>query len=1548
DIKKEMVKNSGKLKLNNDESKSSITEIFPWILEFRKMYRRIHTEKSMASLTELMQFYMRNVSASVNECYTRPLRAAKLKDSISETLILFLYIYRELSEDRDRFSYLNNMSDLLALYIDMELKASRKSREDHDKICARVTSCLYVYLEHSIEYLLDTLMKIQFMCRSYHHILDPVIMKIIKNIPLHPESSIMYIRYFFIYRLWRKINENVAVKNQITAAAIASLGPLPSTFSSSLLEDVLPKVPKSQPNSTKALLQHKFDIKKHCEMFTRYCKENNGSVYQKDGPATPIDSSSRINSKMPEDIVKKDVEYVDNNVNSIISDKNKQNQSISLLKTFKSLNLEKQSSFKRLGTFSNNISTEDLNPKTIKSNKNRLRRKCKKSNEIVIIDLTSDIVLEKCIKKRKSRKLPWLEEAKKNIDLKIVKASQKKKKQENMGHIQPSNTSRNANHHPEDSSQLIRATENLSEKIESNTYRTIVKNNENKMEIDKSIACTENIRKSIDTEVNNKEINIKASTITNKTVLTEILSLTKQVSKISNSVVNGNCLSNGDITNIQSDEKENDRFNKQTVIKRLTETDVFSEPETCEKVESFKKVCDLETECPDVNSIMICAQHDSKDNAVSSNRSKFNVINNDIIEKITSSENVMLEKNNQTIASDKMLKNNRFDETVYKSVYSNNMLNSEVRSEKLITVQNSDKTEAISIETSKSVETPPVEGILNYEEKQELSCVFIEISAIQEKCDSQKESKSLKCTNSPKNISNTVNTTCSHENIENNGNPCIDTNLKKPIEDIRNDKCDNNFGKYVNKQDFPHESNDVSHLSSEIGLKKSNSLYKTTEKKNLGNVAENKYIIQGTELQDNIDGLSLLASVSQHVPHLKPETDVKCDQIKVKDYASLRYACYNQITDEDVDTNDSSNTVSQLLKNPSTEIINKIVGIYPEDPLDKVTLRLEVTSNQTEGQNGNSELCKVISHPETSINYDVDALTHNLAPIENNVQTVKENTNVILNGETVVLLQKSPNSNLYIINKAVENSKDHNNDEEICRLKEKNWIPPIEDCGQFEAIASLDHVSYNLELTPYSKELYQEGKCSVVRGKGIKLEPEDNNFSDAKVYSKKVPLSTEMLSVNSQMYQDVNIMNKSMDKRKSSKSNLTFRQNIKQEFNNISNHITSNCAIPGFNGIHSHPHEVEAQHPLHIPATHPTTLPPIYGNCAGNAELCVPYHKHCTSVSCSLQINATTSLHSHAKSGSPCGRAHCSCLNCTYDIVAHCRQCIHPSTDTHVSCIESSPYFLPTHSSVQSPAVQEHDRAKNEVVMEKLYDDQLLCKIEKNLLQKNSLEKLEVQCDSEKIFNKDAENKLPLKKRLKAHAMAYEEVAIKAEKVDNYPAMPMMSIAALEASDNTRKRSDQIVKSEYELSLAKKEESHENYHCSSNLIGKNYYKNMHVVASHQNLAKENTRKIECQFRSTNDQPANTVCQESYLQRTVKTSAQRKEMNLSDMTSLKRFEIEPIEQEGTYKKVKKTQSPLRQTRSSKRNVPKVNYSYTDVDPEWNPSGESKRKRKKTSR
>lgn len=118
--------------------------------------------------------------------------------------------------------------------------------------------------------------------------------KVIKNIPMHPESNVMYIRYLLIYCLWRKINSDIAVKSQIITTAIASLGVPPAAFPPCVLEDVLPKVPKCQPNSAKYLMQQKFDIRKCCELFIQFCRESKGGTWQqKSENASTIPSSSK-------------------------------------------------------------------------------------------------------------------------------------------------------------------------------------------------------------------------------------------------------------------------------------------------------------------------------------------------------------------------------------------------------------------------------------------------------------------------------------------------------------------------------------------------------------------------------------------------------------------------------------------------------------------------------------------------------------------------------------------------------------------------------------------------------------------------------------------------------------------------------------------------------------------------------------------------------------------------------------------------------------------------------------------------------------------------------------------------------------------------------------------------------------------------------------------------------------------------------------------------------------------------------------------------------
>ncbi|KYN08631.1 hypothetical protein ALC62_00302 [Cyphomyrmex costatus] len=1528
-----MFNNEEGSKQNSDDVKSTIVELFPWVSEFKKMCKCIYANKSMASLAELMQYYIRNVSISVNKCYTKPLRAAKLKDSINETLLLFLYIYRELSEDRNRSIYLSNMSDLLALYIDMELKASKKSKEGHNRICTRLTSCLYVYLEHSTEHLLDTLIKTQCMCQGYHRILDPIITKVVKNIPKHPESNITYIRYLLIYCLWKKINSDLAMKNHITTTAIASLGTPPAAFPPCVLKDILPKVPKCQPkNSAKYLMRRKFDIKKCCEIFIQFCKENRGDTCQQQSENTSTIPSSSKNTSLLEVTSRenKNTECIENK--SVSLDKDVKSNSV-LSDNSKSSNLTEQTNVKPLGTISTNISVTRTVSKSVKP-KVLPRKKAKKSNKIVLIDLTTDVAVERCIKKRKSRKLAWLEEAKKKFNAKSIRASQKIKEQQ-MAKKADSLKKITLNQQLEDSLQPVHATENttLKNDLSASMIQDIKLNNEQmkSMHLDAKhknhTSVNDNdtisVKQSVDMNSSDKSetVDMLHCTVSSSVIVDRPQSNKAKASKnslldISNDA-NKISKCHDNTLEVKNNEKINYRHNTQTVIKRLMEKDTPPESETCKRVKSLRKICDLGTEhSKTVNTPSICAQDDSKDKDDSSNHNTNDLsttkdkLSPGVVSFLehTHCENNTKNKTNDEKTEDfgnnekcvqedickiQCLKSTIIDSELNKEKFAVSTTATETRTTTTVSnveilindapefkrLQQSCITENTRlpqesqsqdkyVSTSHDVANNTVSISITNEDHSNVqtdlkidTCVEVSDDIKDSGFSNRKTRETIfeNHTADKKNISNVLDMSlCSKDEVN-------DIDLRADHKENVEIESDRNCGKECNIEELERSSVLCKKVDQIHHHKSPKESYEISHMKNIQDSSGDKCIIQDAELHDNIDGLSLLANViaSQHVSHVNTDRDLKYEQIKVKDYASLRNSPYNQTTDDEADTNDSSNTVSQILENPSTEVINRIVGIYPEDALDKVALHVEVTST-TDPDDGENDPSNSVSHiVETTLNYETDTISNNLSMVENNVQSIKENTNVILNGETVVLLQKSPNSNLYIINKAVENARDHNSDDESCPMKEKSWMVPSEDYASFEVVNTSEHISFNLDLPQYNKELScQENKYSVGRKKGIKIEPEEESslmsITEMKSYGKKGSLSLDVLPATSQIYQDTNVANvsisKSVDKRKS-KSILTYRQNIKQEF---SNHITPNCGIQGCNGIHSHPHEViDPQHSLHIPVTHPTTIPSIYGNCAAGTDL------------------------------------------------------------------------------LQTSAVQEHDRTKSEAVISKLYDDQIL---RKRVLQNNTLEKLDLPRESEKLFKKDMENKLPLKKRLKAHAMmsmAYEKVPIKTEKLDNYPGIPMMSIAALEKIDDTQKHPTQIIKSNEE------DNRHDSYHFNSNIVRRDCYKDIHISNTH-NLTKESTRNHERQFRPNGDQP-NAVCLEGCQDRTP---AQHKDV--TNPTSLKHITTETIEQDNACKKAKKTQSSIRQTRSSKRNVPKVNYCYTDVDPEWNPSGESKRRRKKTSR
>ncbi|CAD6207567.1 GSCOCG00010230001-RA-CDS [Cotesia congregata] len=388
---------------DNCKIMATIVENQPWISKFKSMSLM---EGFNSSLIYLMEYFIRNIRPTVNECQTKPLRADKLKGFISETLLFFKYYYRSHEEKYDRAIYMDLMSDLLAMYIDLELKASKRTCEYHERISGRLASYLYIYLENSTEHLLDTILKVRFMSSTFYQIINPIITTIFRTVPKHPTSCLMYTRYFLVYRIWKRITKDQNIKNEINAKALASLKLPTTSFPQYIIDHVLPKVPNiHQEISTKFMLSQHMELEKSSAAFIKFCHKSRGLKDYGNIEKTRLDNTTEI--LKPED-----------NLNAILN-LSKGNSIKNNYLLFSNSNDSNNSSENNNNSESkvtvnndNNIE-EDISLVNIINpvNTNNNSRKTIKKNNVVLIDLTSDDTNGKIIKQKKQDhiRLSWLQ-----------------------------------------------------------------------------------------------------------------------------------------------------------------------------------------------------------------------------------------------------------------------------------------------------------------------------------------------------------------------------------------------------------------------------------------------------------------------------------------------------------------------------------------------------------------------------------------------------------------------------------------------------------------------------------------------------------------------------------------------------------------------------------------------------------------------------------------------------------------------------------------------------------------------------------------------------------------------------------------------------------------------------------------------------------------------------------------------------------------------------------------------------------------------------------
>ncbi|KAG8038361.1 hypothetical protein G9C98_006688 [Cotesia typhae] len=399
---------------DNCKIMTTIVENQPWISKFKSMCLM---EGFNLSLIYLIEYFIRNIRPTVNECQTKPLRADKLKGFISETLLFFKYYYKSQEEKYDQAIYMDLMSDLLAMYIDLELKASKRTCEYHERISGRLASYLYIYLENSTEHLLDTILKVRFMSSTFYQIINPIMTTIFRTVPKHPISCLMYTRYFLVYRIWKRITKDQNIKNEINAKALASLKLPTTSFPQYIIDHVLPKVPNiHQEISTKFMLSQHMELEKSSAAFIKFCRKSRGLKDYGNIENTRLDNTTEI--LKPEDnlntslniskgnSIKNNYLLFSNSNDSNNSSENK-NSSESKVTVNNDNNIEEDNSLVNI-----------INP----VNTNINSRKAIKKNNFVLIDLTSDDTNGKIIKQKKQdhKRLSWLQKISKHKSITTI------------------------------------------------------------------------------------------------------------------------------------------------------------------------------------------------------------------------------------------------------------------------------------------------------------------------------------------------------------------------------------------------------------------------------------------------------------------------------------------------------------------------------------------------------------------------------------------------------------------------------------------------------------------------------------------------------------------------------------------------------------------------------------------------------------------------------------------------------------------------------------------------------------------------------------------------------------------------------------------------------------------------------------------------------------------------------------------------------------------------------------------------------------------------
>ncbi|XP_034232085.1 uncharacterized protein LOC117640017 isoform X2 [Thrips palmi] len=246
----------------------------------------------MKQLDDLLAIYLEHVTAHYLDCHKLPNKAAKLKRNINDTMIFFHMLYMDIREPLENAFYYDKMTELVAMYLDLEITASRRGKDTEKTVTNKLSTSLYTFLDHSEDHILDALLKTKLINKHSKKVCVPLLRKILSELVVRrPLAELTYVRFLLSFKLWKNVVEDVEERRAINKLAAQRLHPPPEYFLDHDIAkhntEVLPRVPKNKKNCTLFYLGANFSVKGACYAFFRYCKDTNrANVYRRNIPVS--------------------------------------------------------------------------------------------------------------------------------------------------------------------------------------------------------------------------------------------------------------------------------------------------------------------------------------------------------------------------------------------------------------------------------------------------------------------------------------------------------------------------------------------------------------------------------------------------------------------------------------------------------------------------------------------------------------------------------------------------------------------------------------------------------------------------------------------------------------------------------------------------------------------------------------------------------------------------------------------------------------------------------------------------------------------------------------------------------------------------------------------------------------------------------------------------------------------------------------------------------------------------------------------------------------